>query len=494
MFHIGATASKKLPLLSRDSREENTMTQFTFRTSPPPTYISPSREEMKEAAKKVELRGFAPDLVADLTNLAAGGRVNPPSVYRDEVVRRAEERLPAADSQGRWEIPVRKEGKKSLAYTTNRMEAVTAKASETMRYHTNVCDFLQTVDLQKFPGGTPLEQAMACLKLLSKQKGGEGAGGEGGEPLPIFADSQRPEGIAESMHETMDMVDSLSDDEKDMIDPDGENHEIESEESDGQKTGEKKLNALKVAEDISEGSDKRVMLDISRQLDQFTKLQVRKNKKQEVDPAGDEVRRRPIRNLGELSRVSPTAWATRQENPTYFLYQAVTGQLPIRERVTTIEKKQSIFILVDGSGSMSGKRHWKATGVVMNRLKAVLAGDAEVFLSVFDTSMGHVDHAGTPEEARKLVKKFQSKNFSGGGTDIAASIKAAHAFIEKKIAEGAALYRPEIVVLTDDDTSVSSLKRTDIPGTKVHGFAMDVANKSLIDFARSTGGVGVDKF
>jgi uncharacterized protein with von Willebrand factor type A (vWA) domain len=166
----------------------------------------------------------------------------------------------------------------------------------------------------------------------------------------------------------------------------------------------------------------------------------------------------------------------------------------VRERVTRIEKKQAIFILVDGSGSMSGKRHFKATGVVMNRLKAVLSGDAEVFVSVFDTSMGKVERASTPEEARKLIKKFAEGNFSGGGTDIAAAVRTAHKFIEKAIADGAALYRPEVVVLTDDDTSITSLKKAEIPGTRVHGFAMECQNKSLVAFAQSTGGVGIDKF
>lgn len=469
------------------------MSQFTFRTSPPANYISPNKEEMKEAAKGVGLKGFAPDLVADLTNLAAGGRVNPPSAYRDEVTKRVEEKLPAPDSRGRWEIPVRKDGKKSMTYTDNRTEAVAAKTAEMMRYHQNVADFLQTVDLQKFPGGSPLEQAMACLKLLSKQQGGQAAAGEGGEPLPIFADSERPEGVAEKLHEAMDMVDSMSDEELEMTDPDEKNWD-EDVDADGQPTGGKTLNALKVAEDLVEGSDKRVMLDISRQLDRFTKLQTRKQKKQEVDPAGDEVRRRPIRNLGELSRVSPTAWATRQENPGFFLYQAVTGQLSVRERVTTVEKKQAIFILVDGSGSMSGKKHWKATGIVMNRLKAVIAGDAVVYVSVFDTAMNRVECASTPEEARELIKKFSQKNFSGGGTDIAAAVRAAHKFVEDQIKAGAALYRPEIVILTDEDSSVASLRKSEIPGTRVHGFAMEVANKSLVEFARSTGGVGIDKF
>ncbi|TAN33421.1 VWA domain-containing protein [Patescibacteria group bacterium] len=455
-------------------REEGVMSQFTFRTTPPATYISPTADEMRDAAKKVGLKSFSKDLVADLCNLAAGGRITPPSGYRGEVMRRVEERLPAPDSNGSWSISVRKNGVKTSVRTKNRQEAIQAKTDEAMRYHGNVCDFLGSLEPASF-GETPLEQAMACLKLLSKKEGGQG-GGEAGEPLPIFSEeNSKPEGIAEALRDAIEVLESLSPEEKAMLDPE-----------------EKGLSKLEVAEDML--GDKRLMIDISRQLDQLTKLQVRRQRKLEVDPAGEEVRTRPIRNLGELSKISKTAWGMRQENPTFFLYQAVTGQLPVRERVTRIEKKQSIFILVDGSGSMSGRRHWKATGVVMNRLKAVLAGDAEVFLSVFDTSMGNVSHAGTPEEAKELIKKFQANNFSGGGTDIASAVRAAHKYIEDLISKGAALYRPEIVVLTDDDTSVASLKKSELAGTRVHGFAMEVANKSLVDLARSTGGVGIDKF
>lgn len=468
---------------------------LTIRTTPPATYIPPGIEEMREASKKVGLGGFAKDLVADLCNLASGGKLTPPSEYRDTVRRRVEESLPQPDSSGRWTIPICKNGKKSSALTENRFEAIEAKTSETMRYHQNVQDFLGSVDLQKFPGSSPLEQAMSLLKLLSKQEGGTSSGGEGGEPLPIIADSERPEGVAEKLEETMDLVDQLSQDEQDMLDPDGKNHEIKkSPESDGSRSGTNGLNRLAVAEDIAPGSDRRAMLDISRMLDQFTKLQARKQVKLEEDPTGEETRQRPIRNLGELSKVAKTAWATRQQNSSLFLYQAVSGQLPVRERVTRVVRKQAIFILVDGSGSMKGRKHWKATGVVMNRLKAVLSGDAEVFVSVFDTKLGKVEKATNPEEARTLIKKFASGNFTGGGTDIAESVKSAHKKIQDDIKAGAMLYKPEIVVLTDEDSSANGIVSRDIPGTRVHGFAMEVANPALVRFAQSTGGVGKDKF
>lgn len=451
------------------------MSQFTFRTTPPPAYISPSAEEMRAMAQSVGLAKYSKDLVADICNLAAGGSITPPSGYQPQVMQRVEESLPAPDSSGNWQIPEKVRALFGDKWSTkDRFEAVQAHTAKAMKYHGNVCDFLGSLDLSKFPGNSPLGQAMSCLKLLSKKQGGQPGNGEG-EPLPIFQDCERPEGVAEALQDACETVDSLTEEEKQMVDPE-----------------EKGLTKLEVAEKMV--GDERVMLDISRQLGSFTKLQVRKCRKLEVDPAGEEIRSRPIAHLGELDRVAKTAWAMRQASPSYFLYQAVTHQLPVRERVTRIEKKQAIFILVDGSGSMSGQRHWKATGVVMNRLKAVLSGDAEVFLSVFDTRMGHVDHAATPEEAKELIKKFRNGNFSGGGTDIAASVKAAHKYIEDKIESGEALYRPEIVVLTDDDTSVASLKKSDIPDTRVHGFAMDVANKSLVEFARSTGGVGIDKF
>ena len=92
-----------------------------------------------------------------------------------------------------------------------------------------------------------------------------------------------------------------------MLDPDEDKYWDEGAE------GEKTFSALKVAEDLVEGSNKRVMLDISRKLDTFSKMQVRKQRLVEPDPTGEEIRQRPIRHLGELSRVAKQEWATRQQ-------------------------------------------------------------------------------------------------------------------------------------------------------------------------------------
>lgn len=435
----------------------------TMRTAPPPHYILPSEAEVSGAAKSVGLKRFSHTLAADLINLAAGGKVNPPSAWRDRIEGEAAETLPSPDSAGKWYVGGR--------WTSSRAEAIELAAKAKREYTQKVCDFLGTLEFEKAPGESPLERAMSVLALLSKQEGG--TTGDGGEPLPVFLEKDgSPEKAAQQVNQLFDLVESLDEDEKEFIDPDG------------------KMSALEVAQDLQSGA--RLILEVSRQLDAITKLQVRKQRRVEADPVGEEVRNRPIRGLHELPRVRPAAWATREMSPVYFKYQAITGQLPIRERVTRIERKQAIFILVDGSGSMNGDRHLKATGVVMNRLQAALKGDAVVYVSVFDTKMSKVEVADSPEKAREVMRRFREGNFRGGGTDIAGAVKAAHSRMEEDTRKGALLYKPEIVVLTDDDSSAGGVKAKDVPGTKVHGFAIQAKNAALKALAQSTGGVYVD--
>lgn len=448
---------------------------MSFRTSTPPTYLLPTREEMREAADRAGLNSFSRDLVTDLINLAAGGEINPPSSYRGQVLREVEQKLPAPDSDGEWKL------RKGGGYTSSRQEAIMDRLDGAMRYHQNVADFLATIDLGQFPGQTPLQQAMSLLKLLSKKSGG--AGGEDGEPLPIFTEGDG-DAVAKELHDAMDQVESLDQAEKELLDPDGQ----------GQKGDNKELSKLKVAEDfVSKKKGYSKILEVSRHLDTLSKLRVRRKSEPEVDPDGDEVRSRPIKGLSELARVNKTAWATKTRSSAYFLYQAVSGQLTVRERIRRSEQKQVLFILLDGSGSMDdGQRHYKATGVVMNRLRAVLSGDAEVHLAVFDDRMYEVRSARTSTEAKALMESVLQQNYSGGGTNIAGAIRSAEEWIEKEMEGRDDLYRPEIVVLTDDDTSISSLSIAELHGTKVHGFAMEESNQSLVDFCKSTGGIGID--
>lgn len=434
-----------------------------FRTSVE-GYLAPSREELRDAAQKVGLRSYSRDLAIDLANLAAGGKVNPPSKYSDAVMQRVIERLEKPDSDGEWKLS---NGRR----TKEKSKIIADRHKKQMAYHQNVCDFLSEIDMCRFEGETPLEQAMSCLKLLSKMKGGNG-GGEDGEPLPIFQEGS-PEGVAHQLHDSIDSVDTLSETEKELM---GEKPEMSKRE---------------IAEDMM--GDKSIWLSISRQLDSLSKMQVRKCKKQEADPNGEEVITRSINGFDELSKLSKSEWAAYQTSRSYFWYRVAGKQARVRERVITIEKKQLLFIMVDCSGSMdSGNRIAKACGILMNRLKAVIAGEAELYFSFFDTELVKVYSVKTPEEAKSLMETLRNKNFSGRSTNIDGCMKQAKAEIDKIIAEGAT-YRPELVVVTDGDDTISSTAK-DFAGTKVHAFVVEERNPKLVDLAKATGGVGIENF
>ncbi len=446
----------------------------SFRTSPPPHYLTPSREEMRVVAEKVGLKKFSPSFLADLANLGAGGSVNPPSAWRDEVARKAEAGC-HPDKNGWYRLP---NGNSTQSYS----EAAAAATEAAVKYHTSCCDFLQQADLSSVPGITPLEKAAELLKLLAAKQGGQ-PGGDG-ESLPIFQ-NQAGDLVAREMNEVLEEVESLDKEEQELLDPKDKN----SSEGVGNGSGES-LRKMKIAEDMLGDRGKREMLRIARQLDKLSRMRVQREQKFQVDPEGDDVRNRPIRNLGELSKVVKPAWATYQKSRTLFWYQVVSGQLPVRERGIRVERKQLLYVIIDCSGSMKdGQRVAKACGVLMNRLKAVMKGDAVLYYRFFDTRLYEEHFVSNATEAKAAMEHVSNANFSGGGTAIDNCSKAALTRIEE-IMRGGGTHRPELVVVTDGDDSVRQ-KPEDLNGTRLHAFVVEKTNGALTDLAVKSGGVGI---
>jgi len=450
----------------------------TFRTRPPLTYLPPTREEMREAAKQSEVKKFSADLVEDFCNLAAGGEILPPSEWREAVSRQAEDKVgqkptPGSGSKGQF-------WKKADGWSENRHEAVQSQIERGMKYQQAVCDFLRTVELEKFPGSSPLEQAMNLLKLLATQNGGEPGGGQSdGETLPIFEEGN-PEKTAERLNDIMDDVESLTDEEQELLDPDQDAGAGKAKRSDDG------LSTMKLAEDMAKGKD--IWLKVSRQLDKLVRMKVARSVKVIPDPEGEEVRVRPIAHLGEINRLQKTEWALPS---VYRAYRLVSRTAMVRERVRREEKQQLLYMIIDCSDSMGGgQRIAKAGGVLMNRLKAVVVGDATMFVRFFDSRCYEEHYASTPAEAKELIRHFEAKNFSGGSTAIDACAREAQKRIEEIVAEGK-VTRPELVIVTDGDDSVR-LTIEDLKGTKLHAFVVERSNTALTDLAVKTGGVGID--
>jgi uncharacterized protein with von Willebrand factor type A (vWA) domain len=243
---------------------------------------------------------------------------------------------------------------------------------------------------------------------------------------------------------------------------------------------------MKLAEDMARGKD--VWLKVSRQLDKLARMKVAKSVKVLPDPEGDEVRVRPIAHLGEINRLQKTEWALPS---VYRAYRLVSRTAMVRERVRREEKQQLLYMIIDCSGSMGdGQRIAKAGGVLMNRLKAVVAGEAQMFVRFFDSRCYEERFASNAAEAKEMTRRFEDKNFSGGSTNISGCVREAQRRIEEIVAEGK-VTRPELVVVTDGDDTIS-LTTDDLRGTKMHAFVVERSNSALTDLAIKTGGIGID--
>lgn len=451
----------------------------TLRTRPSPHYLTPTHEEMRGASEKVGLKRYSPSLLADLANIRSGGEILSPDSWRSAVERQV------ADS-----LRPEKSGNYSLANgseTKSFVEAAVAKVETAVKYHSRVCDFLRALKWNGVPGNTPLEQSANLLKLLSAKKGGEPSGE--GETLPIFEEDAGDK-TARELADVLDEVESLDKDEKDLLDPDEKENTNPPTAGSGQ--GES-LHKMRIAEDFLSDRGKREMLRISRQLDTLSRMRVARETKFTPDPEGDDVRNRAIKNLGEVSRMAKPGWATYQKSRTYFWYQAVSGQLNVRERGIRSERKQLLYIIIDCSGSMEDtpNRIPRACGVLMNRLKAVLKGDAELYFRFFDTRLHEENHVSTSEEAKRAMEIVRNGSFSGGGTAIDSCARKALERIAE-ITKSGKHHKPELVIVSDGGDSVR-LVPTDLGETKLHAFLVECDNRPLTDLAIKSGGVGIDR-
>lgn len=431
------------------------------RTSPPKDYLPPSRYEMRMAAKRSDVGAYSPNFIEDLCNLESGGEYVSPEEREDEVNYWADRVLPDPDDDGDWST--------DKGYTNNRTVAVRRAAFGIEQKQQGVIDFMHSIDMEGIPGGSPLNRAMNLVKIMSlKGTAGNESGGEGVE-IPVFSES--PEKDAKKINGLMEMIQNLSPEEKELL----SGKVMQGEDED--------LRALQIAEDMEQG-DRDIWLDISRKLDSFSNMRAHHSVEVKADIEGQDVIVRPLDHLGEIQQLQKSEWA----NISILRYFRIfTRVAQVRERVTKQIRKQLLYLLIDCSGSMSGPRIAKAGGVLMNRLKAVMNDEAELYVRFFDQSTYHEHSISTHDEALEAIKVFREHHFSGGGTNIDGAIKVARESIEDLMKEDS-LCRPELVLITDGGDYVETTLE-DMGATRLHAFVVNGNNPDLFRLARRTGGV-----
>lgn len=438
--------------------------------------LTPSDSEIREVCEKMQLTKYSKDLVKDFAALDAGGVLRDMDDMREEILEDAVKSIRQSNNNFQafyGEVKV-----KSEDYDT-----VLAKQVNTIeKYNYNLIEFMQEQkdQLIRFDG-SPLERSVQLIKLASAMEppSDSNQDSEGDAPLPLFQDAQGGNQLADLIEEfrNLDQIDKQM---------------LEQEPSTSKQTGYKKVDEIIQYKD----SALKDIMELARNVNHIIprpSLSV-----MVPDRNGTVTRTRYNKSFEEVQKALQQD-LSKYANPKtrkLFLYKAATQQINIREKCILSEKKQFIYILLDGSGSMSDKKKINsALGIVYNRIKGVVNKESEVWVSSFESSLSDKTYiATTPEEAYDVFEKIRASSFNGGGTDIAASIREAIVRTKKVLEDNPNLIKPELVVITDEDSSSESLRDEEWAGFVIHGFSVKSTNENLSKLCSRTGGRFKDRF
>jgi hypothetical protein len=168
----------------------------------------------------------------------------------------------------------------------------------------------------------------------------------------------------------------------------------------------------------------------------------------------------------------------------------LTKDLLVSVPVSTSEKKQKIIILCDFSGSMNrdDKQTW-VNGILIDRFRYVIKGEAEVFFSFFVSSNStlHFTHVKNEQDVIEFWKNFS--NYPGSNaTDIGKIVTYVSEEIKKKRLHNLRVdlseELPEILIINDGEDYVGY---TEFP-YKVNAISLVSFSEELKDLCIASGG------
>jgi len=237
-----------------------------------------------------------------------------------------------------------------------------------------------------------------------------------------------------------------------------------------------------------------LILRTSRKIDEFRPLQLAKKSQFVVDPEGDEIQYREMRDLSELAKIQVSNFALLKIFPPLFYRKLLRKEFLVREYGFIEELRQEAIILIDRSPSTLFKgRLFKAGGILFNRALCALRDDAIVHYILFDEEevktwkYGFVD---SPHEAQMAVRVIKMENFVGSGTGVDNALKFALSKFKTRQTKPTATDSPtpHIMLVTDGDVEIT-VTPNDCCGIKVHSFLLGESNPTLQKISEATGGV-----
>jgi uncharacterized protein with von Willebrand factor type A (vWA) domain len=442
-------------------------------TSPPRGKAPPSDSQIREALADQKIQGkvYTP-FVRDLCNLAAGGTLNPMATW-DALIK------PSLKRYAREMLSRRISEPEQAKTVTNHVKLLSKTA-----------DFYRGIDFSKVPGRTALEKAISVVLAMqsknTKEMWGYQRNQSQAESEDIVANpGSGKEAAAQVMAVFSDLSD-LSPEEMELLLADKTPGNGASK---GTHFNDVELQR-QAAEELLSNPVKQQMYRIARTLEHYSEMDSHIPLEVTRDPNGEDVQRRQMESFNEVSKVDKSNWALYQEAPILFWQKILSREMMVRERIVRSRKKQLLYMLIDVSGSMdSAERIGTACGILMNRLKAVIAGDAELYYRFFDGDVYQEYEARTKDQAREAMKRVLTKNFSGGSTSIDKALKAGIQAVNRRTKDGS-LVKPHIVVVSDGCDEIS-VGKEDLGNTVLHAFLCGGSNEALTSLAKRSAGVGV---
>lgn len=271
------------------------------------------------------------------------------------------------------------------------------------------------------PGFTPLDQAIAIYKQMSKKADKEDR-----------ADSEKED--QEMMQEAR-----LDFDRELYMDPEI-NEQLE-------------LNAHSKRRKMS------IMNNISIIGDLGSQFKVEKEVDEKIVSNSDIYAKKMMRDYAQIANID-----LYQKLFPNFDVKLLTKDLVVNVPVDRKEQKQKIIILLDFSGSMrrDEKQDW-VNAILIDRFRYVLKGEAEVFFSYFVDNPGYMSfqHIHDKESVMKFWQTFSNKP-SGGTTKVGSMVNKVAADVRlgrlHNLKIDLSEEKPEILIINDGEDSIDSNK------------------------------------
>lgn len=442
---------------------------MSIRTIAPAHYQTPVAEEIKAVAEKTGINKYSRSLVEDLSNIFSGGSFSSSEYIRELVESNIKLDL-QPDSDGDYYC----HKNYSKSYTKNINEAKQSFVEAELKYHQNIQEFIKQLDANQFNGNSSLEKALNCIKMLSsKLESGRGSDSSGDNIIPIFQDGDG-KGLANELHEAIDLVDKLDKEDKELLDL-----------SDSDEENVSKLMSDELV---------KIILEVSSSMDKFTQIKTKPSSKLKLNPEGDVKQSRAIRDFSEIRKLNKRELINSKQA---LAMRIINHEASVTERYEREFKIPFVNLICDDSGSMtSNSKNKKAIGIIYNILKRVMREECWLSFSFFEQHCHKFYLLSVHDDIKSFFNNEIKKHmFNNEGTNVKTCIHEAINEFEAICQTNSDISSKDrhLIVINDGEDDCSGLNASELKGCKLHGFILNSSNADIKRVCNSTQGVYKEK-